>query len=135
MILILISIVSILVSILKYHESAWLTIRIQVLVNIRRLGRHLSSYLSSYLMNFCKIRLILNIMIWWREDNNIVKIQIIVKTSKMSNKKKMMQISYYYSTNIIIAHNYYNENCQYIVSLFSLLFIADWIWWFCSHRL
>src|SRR5436190_17362834 len=96
-----------------------LMIRIQVLVNIRRSGRHLSSYLSSYLMDFCKIRLILDIMIWWREGNNIIGIQIIVKTSKMPNKKKVVQTSYHYSANIVIAHNHYNEDCQY--NLFSLL--------------
>src|SRR6266487_4347364 len=89
-----------------------LTIRIQVLANIRRSGRHLSSYLSSYLMDFCKIRLILDITIWRREGNNIVGIQIIVKTSKMPNKKEVAQTSYRYSANIVIAHNRYNEGCH-----------------------
>ena len=52
-------------------------------------------------------------MILQAESNDIIGIQIIVKTMKISSKKGVAQTLYRYSANIVIARNRYNQSRQY----------------------
>ena len=46
------------------------------------------------------------------EDNDIVGIQIIVKTYKKPKKKEEAHTLYHYNANIVITSNRYNQGCQ-----------------------
>ena len=55
------------------------------------------------------------ITILQEEGNDIVGIQIIIKTYKKPKKKEEAHTLYRYSANIVITSNRYNQSCQYTV--------------------